>query len=94
MLASGLENFAIQLECQICFEDFDNWEKKPIVLDCGHTICQNCLKSIVLSSRRCPFDKRLFTKSNIDLFPINWSYMDIIQSNTFFNQIIKSSIVL
>jgi hypothetical protein len=94
MLASQMENFIIQLECQICFEDYNNIDKKPVVLDCGHTICQNCLKSIMLSSRRCPFDNRLMSKSNIDLFPVNWCYLDIIQSNLTLIQIIKSLIAL
>lgn len=74
----------ITLECQICFEEYNIYNRKPAVLDCGHSICQVCLTSILSSSSRhikkCPFDNVELRRS-YDQYPVNWAYIDIISSN-------------
>ncbi|EFO99489.1 hypothetical protein CRE_22387 [Caenorhabditis remanei] len=46
------------MSCGICLENYDNDEKLPKVLDCGHTICLVCLDSLEKSNGHlvsCPF---------------------------------------
>jgi hypothetical protein len=74
------------LECQICFEEYNNNNKKPVVLDCGHSICQICLQQILSSNQRnlikCPFDNKPLQRS-FNQYPVNWSYIDVITSKFF-----------
>ncbi len=46
------------ISCQICNEQFySNKEKIPIVLNCGHTLCKECLNNILKKGReKCPID--------------------------------------
>ncbi len=71
------------LECQICFEEYNISNKKPMVLDCGHSICQSCLQQITSSSQinlmKCPFDNKALQR-NFNQYPVNWSYIDVINS--------------
>lgn len=82
----SLENNShyIILECQICFEEFDMDSRKPVVLDCGHSVCQKCLSQIIAQprNRKCPFDNKELKRS-FDQYPFNWSYIDIISSISF-----------
>jgi hypothetical protein len=74
------KNSGIILDCQICLEDYNIYDKKPIVLDCGHSICQDCCKQIFENIRRkCPFDNSDLLR-RIEQYPVNWSYIDIITS--------------
>ena len=42
------------MSCPICYVQFDEAEKPPVSLGCGHTICSVCL--LKLRSNQCPFD--------------------------------------
>ena len=83
-MITNLEDISnlLSKECPICCEDYDNTEKKPIVMDCGHTICINCLKPILLSQKKCPFDK-LPLKQRLESYPVNWSFLEILNSKLF-----------
>ena len=85
-MLSNFEDFSNLLtkECPICFEEYDSKLQKPVVMDCGHTICINCLKPILGNQRQCPFDK-LPLKNNLNSYPVNWSYLEILNSKKFFN---------
>ena len=78
---SNISNpYGIMIECQICFEEFDLLNKKPLVLDCGHTLCSQCLAQSLKGRKKCPFDNKDLKKF-LDHYPTNWSYYDIISSN-------------
>jgi len=83
MIAPNTNDSGITFECQICFEEYNNDDKKPMVLDCGHTICNSCLMSILSTNqvrlRKCPFDNKEL-KRNANEYPVNWSYIDVITS--------------
>jgi hypothetical protein len=85
MISSNIQkSFEIVLDCQICFEEYHMHTKKPMVLDCGHSICQNCLRNILSNPRKkCPFDNKDLKKP-FDQYPINWSYIDIITSKNIY----------
>lgn len=45
--------------CEICAEEFTKTLKHcPRVLDCGHTLCANCIKTLIENDKVvCPFDR-------------------------------------
>lgn len=67
--------------CNICFEEFDISKLKPMIIECGHTLCNKCLKSILTSGNKkcCPFCNKVLTKSQLAQYNFNYSYMDIIR---------------
>uniref|UniRef100_A0A1I7TDM9 RING-type domain-containing protein n=1 Tax=Caenorhabditis tropicalis TaxID=1561998 RepID=A0A1I7TDM9_9PELO len=54
LLKTGEEDDG-KLECEICFDGYeDNDEKKPVVFDCGHSICKTCSTKKDIPNQ-CPF---------------------------------------
>ena len=50
-----MENLLNNIKCPNCKSEFENY---PIILNCGHTICKNCLPvDQSLNSTECPIDK-------------------------------------
>ena len=44
------------MECPMCYELYDDTERIPRNLNCGHTYCESCLIKTVLVKKRieCP----------------------------------------
>ncbi|XP_060697259.1 RING finger protein 225-like [Hemiscyllium ocellatum] len=58
------EDKSCDLECAICFSNYNNVFRAPKVLDCGHTFCLECLarmnmKSHVAEAIQCPMCRDL-----------------------------------
>ena len=48
-------NNIVKKECSVCFEEYDNQDKFPKILPCGHTYCNNCLKGLITNKKiKCP----------------------------------------
>lgn len=75
------------MECEVCTENFDSVEKKPVVLECGHTICKECIEGIIRTNPYCPFDRKRIVKTLSDL-SINYSLIEMIEK---FNQVLRIS---
>ena len=86
--------------CKICHELYDNSSHKPLILPCGHTLCEYCLKIIIKSNQiKCPFDKKVHSFNErheitvnyqlIDLFNIEEVEKNIAKCITHSNQIIR-----
>lgn len=43
------EEEKLSLLCMICDEKYDEADKRPLVLMCGHTFCKNCLARFIQS---------------------------------------------
>ena len=80
------------LDCNICLEKYDNKEKIPRILKCGHTFCTRCLKELTKANNleirlpyvKCPLDKTIgHTNTQIDEIPINRIIVDILDLNGF-----------
>ena len=81
------------LECNICLEKYDNKEKVPRILKCGHTFCTKCLKELTKASNilevrlpyvKCPLDKTIgHSNTVIEEIPINRIIVDILDLNGF-----------
>ncbi|XP_049818439.1 uncharacterized protein LOC109604845 isoform X3 [Aethina tumida] len=63
------------LSCQVCCNPYDDKQRGPISLGCGHTICKGCLAS--LHRKQCPFDQTTIT-IDIDALPINTALLQLI----------------
>ncbi|KAL7636175.1 UNVERIFIED_CONTAM: hypothetical protein RMT77_012932 [Armadillidium vulgare] len=42
------------LECEICFVEYDSEYVVPMMLKCGHTYCDVCIKDLLYKSPKCP----------------------------------------
>ena len=41
-------------ECGICYSNYDNLERIPVFIECGHTICKACYSTLYESQSKCP----------------------------------------
>jgi hypothetical protein len=78
------------LECSICLDKYNNKDKTPRILKCGHTFCSLCLKELskvgnlenYLPYIKCPLDKTIgHNNTNVDEIPINRVIVDLIDYN-------------
>jgi hypothetical protein len=79
------------LECTICLDKYNNKEKLPRILKCGHTFCTHCLKELSRAGNlenslpfiKCPLDKTIgHGNTNIEEIPINRIIVDLIDYNS------------
>ena len=55
------------LECSVCLERYDSGVRKPLILPCGHTVCQTCCQTHVAQDRFCPMCRHPVTTPITDL---------------------------
>lgn len=61
------------MDCKVCFEKYDKFEHKPIVImPCGHTFCQRCLFDLKNKAFICPTCRQEIKskKPNYDLLEV------------------------
>ena len=68
------------LKCKICYVNYDDRNRKPIVLPCGHTICQVCFGEMSQRAKTtkkitCPFDQKNYDSSKVST---NYSLVEAI----------------
>ncbi|XP_078282524.1 E3 ubiquitin-protein ligase TRIM32 [Rhinoraja longicauda] len=72
-MATGLGADIVRelLECHICMETYDRSAIRPKLLQCGHTMCRQCLEKLVVAAAdsahdgvHCPFCSRLTPMSS------------------------------
>ena len=68
--------------CIICLSDYNNEEKFPEILNCGHTFCKECV-TYICNSRKCPICKKYTNKDSIK----NFALYDAIQKHNRFSKI-------
>ncbi|KAF5390912.1 hypothetical protein D9757_004036 [Collybiopsis confluens] len=51
--------------CDVCLEpyDWDDVQKTPHIIDCGHVFCAQCLEQVIPT--RCPICRKLFYSSEV-----------------------------
>lgn len=67
------------MECKVCLEKYNTLNKRPMVLECGHTFCMECLQSIKRDFNECPLDRQKITKP-ISEIGFNYSLLEVISS--------------
>ena len=63
------------LQCPICYKEFDNHDRQPISLGCGHTFCVSCLSK--LSKTQCPTDQAP-VETDISKLPYNFALLQLV----------------
>lgn len=73
-------------DCPICYDEFSTeGELIPLVLDCGHSVCQQCIMGILQNRSRgqqdskCPLCKHKLRNSSIADFKKNYSLLEAIE---------------
>ncbi|CAL4184405.1 unnamed protein product, partial [Meganyctiphanes norvegica] len=68
-------------ECIVCFSIYDDKERRPRFMPCGHTLCSSCLeKAISDNSKMCPKCRRKYQASSMNDLPVNFSLMGLVTS--------------
>lgn len=71
------------LTCKICMERYDDADKKPLFVPCGHTFCAKCLRFIYKHPHlKCPLDKKSHEFKNFALIPTNFSILNYLASQS------------
>ena len=77
------------LTCKVCMERFNDEDKKPLFIPCGHTFCSKCLRFIYKRPvLRCPLDKKEHKLDTFAAIPINFSVLNCLHSG---NHLSRSS---
>ncbi|CAE6966741.1 ITCH [Symbiodinium sp. CCMP2592] len=55
----------IELECEVCFEEFNDSTRAPFLSRCGHTFCQSCMKELIgqRNTYDCPTCRKTFASN-------------------------------
>lgn len=62
--AGVVTNMTSPLDCLVCFERFTRGERRPMSLQCGHSMCRLCISQ--LSEPDCPLCRQAFATSVIN----------------------------
>ena len=69
------------ISCQICMHKYDRQKRVPLVLKCGHTVCEQCARALIKYGRvKCPFDNQQFDNVNVELLGRNFTLLDLIDA--------------
>ena len=53
--------------CDICFDDYDESDKKPLLLQCTHFFCKQCLLQMQISgNKQCPKCRHSWVDTSVD----------------------------
>ena len=65
-------------ECKICFFLYDT-SRKPLIFQCGHSFCSDCIKSVIEQDGACPSCRTNIGQS-INQLPVNFSLLELASS--------------
>ena len=69
------------LECPICLETYNHEQMRPKLLQCGHTVCRQCLEKLLantINGVRCPFCSKVSRMSSISQLADNLTVLKIL----------------
>uniref|UniRef100_A0A3B3ZU03 RING-type E3 ubiquitin transferase n=1 Tax=Periophthalmus magnuspinnatus TaxID=409849 RepID=A0A3B3ZU03_9GOBI len=73
------------LECPICLETYNQDQLRPKLLQCGHTVCRQCLEKLLantINGVRCPFCSKVSRMSSISQLADNLTVLKILDCTT------------
>jgi hypothetical protein len=69
------------LNCAICMIRYDLDSRLPLSLNCGHTLCKVCARSLIGVGRiKCPFDNRSQDCRLVETLGRNFTILDILEA--------------
>jgi len=70
-------------ECGVCYETFNNSDRFPLNLMCGHTFCQKCISKIIdrHDEFHCPYCKANLKQLRFGLCYKNYSLLKLMELN-------------
>lgn len=68
------------MECPVCMEAYDSTAHVPLVLQCGHTLCAACVRSLP-KPRQCPLDRMPDTR-RLSAIPRNYALLEAATEST------------
>ena len=70
----------MEVTCPICYDHYNDKDKIPRILSCGHTFCQNCLMDLRTSNiLTCPTCRTYFSPDVKQLIK-NFTILDCLNS--------------
>jgi hypothetical protein len=76
-----MESIEELLTCKVCMERYNDSDKKPLFLTCGHTFCTRCLRLIFKrAAMKCPLDKLVSKYEVFSSIPTNFSVLNCLHS--------------
>ncbi|GBF93838.1 hypothetical protein Rsub_06837 [Raphidocelis subcapitata] len=67
-------------ECGICASNFNSGERQPLILQCGHTVCRECLRCRLGPQRLCPYCRHPIRKDVSEL-PRNYALENAMEAS-------------
>lgn len=80
------------LNCEVCFNAYNDRDRKPHIFTCGHTNCAVCVNSILAVTNqipkqklKCPYCRAEsgFEVKSVNDLPVNYAVLNIIKEATF-----------
>ena len=69
------------LYCKLCQDSFDSLSRKPLVLKCGHTFCELCIKSLYdLEKVLCPLDSIESPFEDFQKISVNYLILEALET--------------
>lgn len=67
------------IECIVCLECYNSFEKLPMILSCGHSLCKECAMKMSENSlhMKCPIDRKIEPKTPKQL-AINYAILQML----------------
>lgn len=76
-----LQRLMMEVGCEVCFLEFDEKNRKPRVLPCGHTLCNVCVQDILHCTQiRCPFCRINHQVSSFEDLPVSFTLLNLATS--------------
>ena len=67
------------MSCDVCSDVYEQVQRTPLVLPCGHTFCRACLTDIRKSGRfQCPTCRAGHNNLQVEALTVNYSLLNIL----------------
>ena len=68
------------VKCPICAENYNKSTNSPLVLQCGHTVCKQCVRALFNQERQviCPVDRKKDSRS-LESIPPSLQILELVE---------------
>ena len=65
------------MECVVCFKFFNEKERRPRILECGHTFCETCIISMINRRSDCAKCRKKIEYRSIEEVIVNYAVISM-----------------